>query len=66
MVKFLLQYQAKSAKNQVEMLKTNPDLDLFKAVRENDLRTFKLLVKGGYDKNEPNENGLSPLHMACF
>jgi hypothetical protein len=36
---------------QVSMLSENPDIDLFKAIENNDVRTFKLLVKGGFDKN---------------
>jgi len=48
------------------MLKKNKELDLFLTIRNNDLRTFKLLVQSGYNKDKGDENGLTPLHMACF
>ena len=48
------------------MLQENEELDLFLTIRNNDLRTFKLLIRSGYEINKGDENGLTPLHMACF
>ncbi len=50
----------------VAMLKENEDLDMFKAIENNDLFLLLLLIKVGFDKNERDKDGITPLHYACF